>query len=842
MSLEKQLSVFSENGSVESAVEALVFCLENKLFSIGSVLSELFEKLFPHNSQIKIASAKLAKNKGEFNICFETLEKLKTYNLSETQLEEFLKLQCECIPSLSGTFIKYNSDIVTPKKSDNPLITFTITTCKRYDLFEKTMNSFLACCKDLHLIDEWLCVDDNSSAEDREKMKTNYPFFTFYFKTVEEKGHPRSMNIIHRTVKTPYIFHMEDDWEFFYPSNYITQCLEILSQKSDIGQCLLNRNYAEIARDVDIIGGKICRTESGLVYSLHEHCATHEEYIAFFTKYGKNKNCAYWPHFSFRPSLHKKEIWNKVGFFDEKQGHFEMEYSHRYAKEGYSSAFLQGIYSLHTGRLTSERNDPTKQNAYTLNNEKQFVPKETSKTYVVNLDRRPDRWTAFTKKTEGGEEDGKYKFLNYSRFSAVDGQKLTPNDQLQRIFENNDYMMRQGMVGCALSHISIWIELVYSPFEYFCVLEDDIDFVPEFQKKFTHLVNSLPTDWDICFLGHHIWKQYRTDADYDKEALPVHEKWNSEKSLKLSMGGTGGYLISKKGALAMLEFINSRGMTNGIDTIMQKSADTLNVYYSSPHLIYSECWTPENSTDTDIQHNFTTLDLGRQGNTELYPERLKIQNKYDISDAIGKSAKNGLRMAFISCSETTHLSEAIEHITGQKNLFPFDKTDGGRWEDFAEIIIKVLETDNIPEFVKTFCRSNKYGIIFPHEDGNRLEEIYTEKFTRLVATIKSDVSLVFIHCSRWLTSSIVSFENFLTDIKKYNKNVLVFTINGIEESQTRVGPLHVKNLMRTYLPFDPVHRVSDWPQEKIAYDQSQFRPKVKTILENSLFKIFSVKK
>ena len=52
------------------------------------------------------------------------------------------------------------------------LITLSITTCKRFDLFEKTMNSFLHCCKDLHLINRWLCVDDNSSDQDRLKMKS----------------------------------------------------------------------------------------------------------------------------------------------------------------------------------------------------------------------------------------------------------------------------------------------------------------------------------------------------------------------------------------------------------------------------------------------------------------------------------------------------------------------------------------------------------------------------------------------------------------------------------------------------------------------------------------------
>ena len=53
---------------------------------------------------------------------------------------------------------------------------------ERFDLFEKTMNSFINCCLDLHMIDKWIVVDDNSSEVDRIKMKKLYPFIEFILK------------------------------------------------------------------------------------------------------------------------------------------------------------------------------------------------------------------------------------------------------------------------------------------------------------------------------------------------------------------------------------------------------------------------------------------------------------------------------------------------------------------------------------------------------------------------------------------------------------------------------------------------------------------------------------
>jgi hypothetical protein len=74
------------------------------------------------------------------------------------------------------------------------------------------------------------------------------------------------------------------------------------------------------------------------------------------------------------------------------------------------------------------------------------------------------------------------------------------------------------------------------------------------------------------------------------------------------MGGTGGYLVTLSGAKRLLEFIDERGMTNGIDTVQQNAADVMNVFYATPHLIYSECFRGDNNPDTDIQHDYHSLE------------------------------------------------------------------------------------------------------------------------------------------------------------------------------------------------------------------------------------------
>lgn len=248
-------------------------------------------------------------------------------------------------------------------------VTFTITTCKRPDLFYRTINSFLQCCLDVDLIDRWICIDDNSNENDREEMQKKYPFFEFIWKGPAEKGHVQSMNILRETVKTPYQFHCEDDWSFICPGHYIQMAMEILQTDRTIGQVLINRNYAEFLDHISHRGGHHDQTLSGLQYIRHQYVGDEHDRNKLTQFLGAGH--FYWPHFSFRPSLIRREVFDKVGPYHDII-HFEMRYAERYTQARYKSVFFPSIYCIHIGRPTSEWQDPTKPNAYALNGVKQF--------------------------------------------------------------------------------------------------------------------------------------------------------------------------------------------------------------------------------------------------------------------------------------------------------------------------------------------------------------------------------------------------------------------------------------------------------------------------------------
>jgi hypothetical protein len=233
-------------------------------------------------------------------------------------------------------------------------IVVTMTTCKRLDLFIKTVRTFLACCTDISLIDAWYVVDDNSSEYDREVMKKNFPWIVYTWKNEKDKGHAKSMNILREIIpkSVEFIIHLEDDWYYAAHLNYISKGVAVLKKYEDLGQILFNANYHEQACEVE---GEI-RGDGLLTHRLH-HFSTNPT--------GKSD---YWPHFSLRPGIIRKKVWDTIPF-DETAKHFEMDYAYKYISNGWKTGFFNTVTCIHTGKNV---NSLVGTNAYELNNQIQF--------------------------------------------------------------------------------------------------------------------------------------------------------------------------------------------------------------------------------------------------------------------------------------------------------------------------------------------------------------------------------------------------------------------------------------------------------------------------------------
>ena len=455
--------------------------------------------------------------------------------------------------------IKYLIENKKINVSNEKNIILTMTTCKRYILFEKTINSFINCCLDKDLINKWYIVDDNSSEEDREKMKTNYPFIEFVFKTTEQKGHALSMNLIRNYIienKYKYQIHLEDDWLFYKKLNYIQDSLKIMNvdtfdfiepnntykiqqyENKKIKQVLFNKNYTEIEESI-YKGGYICKLKDKLSsnldnYLLHEYLTEEEDKELYNQKmvlYGLN--CMYWPHFSFRPSFIDTSIYEKIGNFYDK-GFFEKEYADRYVKENYISVFFNDITSRHIGKLTNDKSDNTF-NAYELNNIDQGKGQKSS---LINVREN------LMKTIEDLENDRKYKL----------SKKMTkpPNTQTQLV---NNY-----------KKIVIDNELIHNDYE----LTNELKYL--FRHNNFNYSKKVINDY---YKHYEIWNQLKRDYFYDTYLIInkdnvdlqnidldkfIKEKCNTEKNIFVFDNECQIYLIRRSAVIYLLNYIETHSI------------------------------------------------------------------------------------------------------------------------------------------------------------------------------------------------------------------------------------------------------------------------------------------
>jgi hypothetical protein len=174
----------------------------------------------------------------------------------------------------------------------------------------------------------------------------------------------------------------------------------------------------------------------------------------------------------------------------------------------------------------------------------------TCPTYVINLDRRPDRWQDFLKQTTVS------RFTNLERFSAVDGSKLDlfnddnislhTRQNISKKFRRSHYeICTPGAIGASYSHISIWKKLLESKSNYVVVFEDDTMITEENLEMIDALIPKLPENqWDLWLLGTHRG---------GLKAKPL-DPLNKKSWWKVSdFTGAHAYILTRRGAEILLE-------------------------------------------------------------------------------------------------------------------------------------------------------------------------------------------------------------------------------------------------------------------------------------------------
>jgi GR25 family glycosyltransferase involved in LPS biosynthesis len=107
------------------------------------------------------------------------------------------------------------------------------------------------------------------------------------------------------------------------------------------------------------------------------------------------------------------------------------------------------------------------------------------KEVCINLKRRADRWG------ECQEEFKKHGIERVERHAAVDGRNVAMDG----------VHVMPGEIALTITHIQILNEALDNDLRSVLVLEDDVEFAPDFQEKFEVAWSEVPNDWEIVYFG-----------------------------------------------------------------------------------------------------------------------------------------------------------------------------------------------------------------------------------------------------------------------------------------------------------------------------------------------------
>jgi len=205
-------------------------------------------------------------------------------------------------------------------------ITLVVTSCGRFDLLKRTLASF----DQFNTADirEVFITEDAGDDAVRLAIPEHWLGHCTFLINRPKLGQLASIDLAYGLVKTPYIFHCEDDWAFYRPG-FIEDSKTVLEQRPDILQVWL-RNYVYDLQ----------------VHSPYIHLGP-REMIGGVPCYPLQSDKPEWQGFSLNPGLRRiKEYWLCAPYaaFEGEKG-----LSRRHAQLNLTAVTLEGDAVLHTG-------------------------------------------------------------------------------------------------------------------------------------------------------------------------------------------------------------------------------------------------------------------------------------------------------------------------------------------------------------------------------------------------------------------------------------------------------------------------------------------------------------
>jgi GR25 family glycosyltransferase involved in LPS biosynthesis len=211
--------------------------------------------------------------------------------------------------------------------------------------------------------------------------------------------------------------------------------------------------------------------------------------------------------------------------------------------------------------------------------------------YLINMDKDINRLKKVKKECDKVD-------IKFERFPRVKVSDLSQNILDKYIpKETKKYgtislqaNSRDDMIERGLSHLFVWQDAIQKQYKNILVLEDDVFFTDDFNEYFKNVMEELPEDYDILYLGYNdIIYEAPEDCSFNyiyKPILPY---------------GLHAYIVSNKGLKKLVNLITI--INAHIDSIIANNNNAKLDIYASKQKITKELCNNNNDNNNDNNNN-----------------------------------------------------------------------------------------------------------------------------------------------------------------------------------------------------------------------------------------------
>lgn len=174
--------------------------------------------------------------------------------------------------------------------------------------------------------------------------------------------------------------------------------------------------------------------------------------------------------------------------------------------------------------------------------------------FVINMLKDAARWQQLAALCPVG--------IQFTRFEAVDGQQVADHAR----GEIRDVgQLTPPELGCMLSHVGVWKQMLDQDIALAVIMEDDVLFGENFVARMHGFLPLLPHDFDIAYLGFNanMHVQFAIPG-VGKVAVIADDEQYALASAETACyrlyraWGTCSYVISQQGAARLLDLVTNR--------------------------------------------------------------------------------------------------------------------------------------------------------------------------------------------------------------------------------------------------------------------------------------------